>query len=79
MPKPRYRCAINGRPCTEHDFVHGREAEELRKGIENIIAGKSDIYVNFEDRVDWDEVKDALQRLLDKTDARDSLAYLEAK
>lgn len=44
----------------------GHEAEELRKGIENLNWG-------------WEVDKDDLQRLLDEVDARDSLAYLEER
>lgn len=45
----------------------GKEAEDLRKGIETVLA-------------EWNEIdaKGALQTLLDTTDARDSLAYLRA-
>lgn len=52
----------------------GKEAEELRAGIENLIAirGKGDGDVG-----DW--FVDQLQKLLDETDARDSLKWLENK
>lgn len=60
--------------CTVHGGIrHGKEAEDLRSGIEDIIAGA-------DDSVDRDaRVVSAqdLQDLLDKTDARDSLAYIE--
>lgn len=59
-------CVI-GKRCAKHmDSVHGHEAEELRSGIEKIIeSGDVTVY--------------ELQRLLDDTDARDSLAFLENK
>jgi uncharacterized protein Yka (UPF0111/DUF47 family) len=44
----------------------GKEAEELRKGIEKIIDG--DLTV---------QTADDLQKLLDSVDARDSLSWLE--
>lgn len=62
--------------------MHGAEAEQLRSGIEAIM-------VEIEDGEDEDSIsrlraigsglKHDLQRLLDKTDARDSLAFLEAQ
>lgn len=64
-------CVI-GVPCEKHHgAVHGREAEELRKGIEKVLA---------QTVVDGTcpDVLDELQRLLDDVDARDSLAFLEA-
>lgn len=55
--------------CSVHmDSQHGKEAEELRKGIETLIAGCSE-----DDGVPAHE----LQRLLDRIDACDSLAHLE--
>lgn len=63
-------CAIDGKPCKDHaGVVHGAEAEELRSGIERIRARNYD---------DVGELSDALLRLLDSVDARDSLALLEA-
>lgn len=50
-----------------HGQAHGREAEELRSGIERLL-----------DDVDDDGlIRKELRRLLDDVDARDSLAYLE--
>jgi hypothetical protein len=47
-------------------MIHGREADELRNGIEDMIeSGCRD--------------SRALMHLLERVDARDSLAYLEAK
>lgn len=66
-------CVV-GVPCEKHgDAVHGREAEELRKGVENILADPpgGDIESNQEWRA-------SLLRLLDEVDARDSLVFLEA-
>ncbi len=31
-------CPVRGRACIEHGFIHGGEAEELRAGIEKLIA-----------------------------------------
>lgn len=52
--------------------VPGKEAEELRQGIERLIA---DIAVD----ADPEDIAADLQRLLDETDARDALAYLEGQ
>lgn len=61
-------CVI-GVACERHGgAVHGREAEELRAGVERIT------------RQDFDaeDLRDDLRRMLDDVDARDSLAFLEA-
>ena len=60
-------CTVYGKVCPEHGFIHGAEAEELRKGIELILRRPA-----LPHRL-------ALIELLDRTNARDSLAYLEAK
>lgn len=61
------KCPVYKVFCPEHNFVHGAEAEELRKGVEKLLTDGAD--VSFID----------LQRLLDRVDARDSLAFLEAQ
>lgn len=73
------KCPMQMRTCSVHGFVHGNEAEQLRAGIEKMMGdpGASGIYLNCEDRTDWDQVTEALQKLLDNTDAHDSLAFLE--
>jgi hypothetical protein len=54
--------------CPVHAYQrHGKEAQELRAGIEELLSGTKLFY-------SW---KDALRALLDRVDARDSLAYLE--
>jgi hypothetical protein len=50
--------------------VHGAEAEELRSGIESILWSEEN---------GSGDLKDALRRLLDRVDTRDSLARLEAR
>jgi len=63
------RCPVTRKLCPIHGFSHGAEAEELRGGIERILAsGIDDHYADA-----------ALRQLLDRVDARDSLAYLQAK
>ena len=63
-------CVV-GVPCEKHGgAVHGREAEELRKGIERISKDLADC----EDDHDREQVRHALRELLDDVDARDSLA-----
>lgn len=62
------------RGCPVHaGEVHGGEANELRKGIEKLIEG---VDVSCHEMA---EFKDSLVRLLDRIDARDSLAHLERK
>ncbi len=63
------KCPVYSQHCPEHGFFHGAEAEELREGIEAIIEQEGDEH----------GFKRALRALLDRVDARDSLAYLEAK
>ena len=70
-----FRCALalleNG--CPVHaDQHHGREAEELRKGVEEIADG-----IEADDAPEQIRIK--LYALLDVIDARDSLAYLERR
>ena len=55
--------------CPVHQgLLHGGEAEELRSGIEKILA---------ESDLDPIDLRASLQALLDDVDARDSLAHLE--
>lgn len=65
-------CPAHG-PFDEDDvgrfLPDGREAEELRAGIEALMEQSTDGMVTTSQ----------LQELLDKVDARDSLSYLEAK
>jgi hypothetical protein len=72
-------CVI-GLPCKRHGgVVHGREAEELREGIEKILEeyGATPADVPYEHE-DYEDLRRALRRLLDDVDARDSLVLLEA-
>jgi len=60
--------------CPVHSFQHhGKEAEELRAGVEKIIQD----YGIPENRTHDGALLRAMQQLLDSVDARDSLAYLE--
>jgi hypothetical protein len=61
--------ACYSEPCATHGgAVHGGEAEELRAGIEGLLRS--------EDHAGTLRLE--LQKLLDRVDARDSLAYREA-
>lgn len=64
-------CPIIAGLCAEHGHVHGREAEELRRGIEQLIESNAGVHLS-----NWPE---ELQDLLDRVDARDSLALFEAQ
>ena len=70
-------CVV-GSPCDQHGgAIHGQEAEELRAGVEQILRNTSD--VRNEDAVDvLAAIHKALIFLLDRVDARDSLAFREA-
>ena len=68
-------CTMSGGTCPRHSFVHGAEAEELREGLDGLIHdGDDDMYNAREPVVGVSE----LEKLLERVDARDSLAYLEA-
>jgi hypothetical protein len=70
MTKP---LCVMGKLCIKHrNIIHGKEAEELRCGIEDIIINGRE---GDHDEWTW---QDGLRKLLDTTDAGDSLAYLEA-
>lgn len=59
-------------PCPVHDgTLHGAEAEELRAGIESLIED------GCGSCTDGDDLRSELIVLLDRVNARDSLAYLE--
>lgn len=63
-----------GAECPVHHFAkHGKEAEELRAGIQKMIADGAN------EDTQAVEVHDELSKLLDEVDAGDSLAYLERK
>lgn len=70
-------CVV-GAACDRHGgVVHGREAEELRVGIEQITGNISDVCMT--DAFDvLRATRKSLTFLLDRTDARDSLAFCEA-
>ncbi len=66
-------CPVYRTICTEHGgFTHGAEAEELRQGVERIIE-------NTDTSGPCDNLLSDLRALLDRVDARDSLAWIEAK
>lgn len=78
VPQPA-GCPIRDRYCIEHGFVHGKEAEELRAGIERVLAGRDECE---DTEVSADVVAvlfAALQDLVDHVDARDSLAWGESR
>lgn len=71
------RCVV-GVPCERHfGSVHGREAEELRAGVERILENTSTVRTEDAPFV-LAELRKTLLRLLDHIDARDSLAFREA-
>lgn len=70
-------CVV-GAACDRHGgAVHGQEAEELRAGVEQILRNTS--AVGDEDASDvLRGLRKSLVFLLDRIDARDSLAFREA-
>lgn len=77
-------CVI-GRYCSEHGFEHGAEAEYMRAEIERYIAEPPDNAAPDGDVSPQEAVQSALhdvghalQTIVDRVDARDSLAFLEA-
>ena len=67
-------CRLDGSPCDKHaGQIHGQEAEELRRGIERILE------TFYDDEAAEVDIDTLLRRLLDETDASDSLAFLETK
>lgn len=58
-------CVI-GKRCERHDFIHGAEAEELREQLERFAETDTSGEGNW------------ARNILDRVDARDSLAYREA-
>lgn len=73
-------CPIRNVSCPEHGFIHGKEAEELRQGIERLLE-KYPPATGCDNDPKWDrcDLLWDLRKLLDRVDARDSLAWLEAR
>lgn len=66
---------VKDRGCPVHsNQLHGKEAEELRCGVEKAVE---EYWANDVDRSAGRTLCRALVRLLRTTDARDSLAYIE--
>jgi hypothetical protein len=63
----RERACVFGEFCSYHGFVHGAEAEELREKLEKFVGASTN------------GGRRQVQRILDEVDARDSLAYVEAR
>lgn len=66
---------IEDNECRVHGFAeHGKEAEELRAGVESIIEEFDGV-----DFATVETVCGVLRALLERVDARDSIAYLERR
>jgi hypothetical protein len=65
---PPAGACIFGVFCQRHGFIHGAEAEELRQKIERLLSTE-----------DGDVPTWAIRRVLEKVDARDSLAWMERR
>lgn len=70
-------CVV-GLPCERHyGAIHGQEAEELRAGVEQILKNVADVHEDDALHV-LRATRKSLIFLLDRVDARDSLAFREA-
>jgi hypothetical protein len=70
-------CSIKGY-CHDHGFWHGGEASELRCGIERALAQHGNAIDSRDETEDaYPALVRELEQLLDRIDARDSLAYEE--
>lgn len=80
--RPSCLCKCSAcKPPRHASSLNGREAEELRNGIETLIAEKGE---TVHELMEFDSAELAVKAselldLLDRVDARDSLAYLERK
>jgi len=72
-------CPIAIAPCPEHGIVHGKEAEDLRAGIEALIRDAGDPRDGEEAADLLRDLRRSLQALLDRVNAADSLGHLEAR
>lgn len=77
------RCLVYEGYCPAHGFIHGAEAEELRVGVEKIASRLDSEDGGSRWGMDVDaankDLAKTLLKLLADVDARDSVAYLEAK
>lgn len=73
MSERAKNCPAYAGYCGVHGFTHGAEAEELRKGLE-VIVRKYGLPEN--DTHDGELIRQ-INALLDRVDARDSVAFLE--
>lgn len=71
-------CRIYDRACATHGFYHGAEASELREGIEKLIAKPPHADCPCGQEI-VESLVDDLRDLLEKVDARDSVARLESQ
>lgn len=71
------KCQVHILPCTEHGYIHGAEANELREGVEELLKEDREYY--NPQHLDDDRLASNLERLLNRVDARDSLAKVEGR
>lgn len=79
LKRLRAACSIDGQPCFHHhDVVHGKEAEQLRRGIEALLTAPSSDYPDVREiSHSLTDLREGLRKLLDNVDACDSLAFVE--
>ena len=86
MSQQSQQCVI-GKFCKSHECYHGQEAEDLRKGVEDLLEEAKSQGLHHEDLslrkgedlLDaYNQLVDGLQHLLDTTDAADSLSFVES-
>jgi len=79
-------CKVYDECCPVHGFCHGAEADELREGIQAIVDDDARLPFASGDDSPQSMVEEtsrhyrkALEELLERVDARDSLARMEAQ
>jgi hypothetical protein len=71
-------CVV-GAPCGKHyESIHGKEAEELRAGVEKLLAEYAPKAPHDDAWHDYHDLRRSLIKLLDEIEACDSLAFCEA-
>jgi hypothetical protein len=72
---------LENNTCARHaGQAHGAEAEELRRGVERLLSQSAHFGTDaVNGAIGLIDLRRALQSLLDRVDARDSLAYLDAR
>jgi hypothetical protein len=74
MSEPKCRMGVY---CSEHNFIHGEEAAELRERFESLLGELTQ--ATNDGSGDADDIAREMREILDDVDARDSLPALERR